>query len=115
MQNGVKARRMTTATSRKFSHAAPAPVVEYIAPAPAVLYAAPAQVVEYLTPAPLIMPHLSQLQQLASVLSLWSPLSLDDDSCCFCERHVHSATIDVGSIASTNAAFEKLRPRLRVP
>ena len=51
MQNGVKARRMTTATSRKFSHAAPAPVVEYIAPAPAVLYAAPAQVVEYLTPA----------------------------------------------------------------
>ena len=52
MQNGVKARRMTTATSRKFSHAAPAPVVEYIALAPAVLYAALVQVVECLTPAP---------------------------------------------------------------
>ena len=26
-----------------------------------------------------------------------------------------SATIDVGSIAFTNAAIEKLRPRLRVP
>ena len=35
------------------AYAAPAPVVEYIAPAPAVFYAAPAQVVEYLAPAPL--------------------------------------------------------------
>ena len=35
-----------------YAFAAPAPVVEYIAPAPAVLYAASAQVVEYLTPAP---------------------------------------------------------------
>ena len=33
-------------------YAAPAPVVEYIAPAPAIFYAAPAQVVEYLVPAP---------------------------------------------------------------
>ena len=33
-------------------YAAPAPVVEYIALAPAVSYAAPAQVVEYLAPAP---------------------------------------------------------------
>ena len=52
MQNGVKARRMTTATSRKFSHAASVPVVEYIALSPAVLYVALVQVVEYLTPAP---------------------------------------------------------------
>ena len=33
-------------------YAASAPVVEYIAPAPAVFYAAPAQVVEYLAPPP---------------------------------------------------------------
>ena len=84
-----------------------APVVEYIAPAPAVFYAARAQVVEYLAPAPFsLWPHLSRLQQLASVLSLWSPSSSMMTLVASCERHVHLATIDVGaSIASTNAAI----------
>ena len=53
-------------------------VVEYIAPAPAVFYAVPAQLVEYLAPPPVAIPHLSRLQQLVSVLSLWSPSSSDE-------------------------------------
>ena len=83
MQNGVKARRMTTATSRKFSHAAPAPVVEYIAPAPAVLYAALVQVVEYLTPAPLAYAAPVAAATIGFGSFPVEPIVLDDDSCCF--------------------------------
>ena len=64
-------------------YAAPAPVVECIAPAPAVFYAVPAQVVEYLVP--VLLAYAAPVA--AATVGFGSfpvePIVLDDDSCCF--------------------------------
>ena len=74
-------------------YAAPAHVAEYI-----VFYAAAAQVVEYVAAvlSAYAAPVVNATVGFASLLV--KPIVSDDDSCVYCERHVHA------SIAPTNAA-----------
>ena len=64
---------------------------------PAVFYAAPALEVKYLAPVPLACAALVAAETVGFGSFPVEPIVLDDDSCCFCERHVHSATIYVGA------------------